>query len=297
MFEQIPDTVKIVEVGPRDGLQNEPGLVNISDKLSFIHQLREAGISTVEVTSFVRSDRIPQMADAKELFSLLSQTPGFKGGCFPVLVPNRKGLEDALEVGATHFALLSATSETFSQKNTNTSVAKSLERIAEIVAHVSPSKHQLRGYISTVFGCPYEGEMQPRRVIPVVEKLLEMGIFEISLGDTIGVATPKQVDDFLKEIKKQVNPSHLALHFHDTRGMAMANILVGLEHDVRIYDSSAGGIGGCPYAPGAKGNVATEDVIYLMKSLGIVTGIDLPGLMQAATFILQKLGRPMKSQL
>ena len=294
MFDQIPDTVKIVEVGPRDGLQNESGFVQTADKLSFIHQLREAGISTVEVTSFVRPDKIPQMADGKELFSLLSQSLAFKGESFPVLVPNRKGLEDALAVGATHFALLTATSETFSQKNTNASIAESLERIAQIVAQLSPLKHQLRGYISTVFGCPYEGAMRPGKAIFVVEKLLEMGISEISLGDTIGVATPKQVDDFLREIKKQVNPVHLALHFHDTRGMAMANILVGLEHDVRIYDSSAGGLGGCPYAPGAKGNVATEDVVYLMDSLGIVTGIDLAGLMKAASFMLQKMGRPMR---
>ena len=266
--------------------------------LVFIHKLLEAGVPTIEATSFIRPEKLPQMADGKKLFAQLAQTPGFKGEHFPVLVPNMKGLENALAVGATYFALLTATSETFSQKNMNATVAESLQRISQIGERLGgTSKYQLRGYISTVFGCPYAGEMRPRQTITLVEELLQMGITEISLGDTIGVATPKQVDHFLREIKQVIDPAQLALHFHDTRGMAIANILVGLEHDVRIYDSSAGGLGGCPYAPGATGNVATEDVVYLMNTLGIASGIDLDLLIAAADFMLQKVARPSTSKI
>ena len=297
MFEQALAQVKIVEVGPRDGLQNEKCVLATSDKLTFIHKLLHSGISNIEVGSFVRPEKLPQMADSQQLFSRLAQSPGFREECFPVLIPNLQGLENAMAVGARNFSLLTTTSESFAKKNLNATVEQSLQRIAQIVERVGSLQCRLRCYISTAFGCPYEGVIESGRVVALVEKLLALGIAEISLGDTIGAATPRQVDHLLREVQQVTELNSLALHFHDTHSMAMANILVGLEHGVGIYDSSAGGLGGCPYAPGATGNVATEDVVYLLDSLGVKSGIDLGRLVQATDFILQQVGRTSSSKV
>ncbi|MCY4643184.1 MAG: hydroxymethylglutaryl-CoA lyase, partial [Bacteriovoracales bacterium] len=226
------------------------------------------------------------------LFSRLTETPKLKGIDFPVLIPNLKGLEKALKVKADFFSLLTATSETFSQRNINADISESIQRISRIMERLGPSsKSRLRVYISTVFGCPYEGKMErPYQLMNVLEKLLDIGVKEVALGDTIGVANPKQVDLFLREVSKVMDLSYVALHFHDTWSLALPNILAGLERGVRIYDASAAGLGGCPYADGATGNVATEDVVYLMHSLGLKTGIDLELLAHASSFILEKVG-------
>ena len=306
MFEQLPERVKIVEVGPRDGLQNEARSIETADKLSFIHKLVAAGIDCIEATSFVRPDRVPQMADGAQLFPQLLQTSALSAANFPVLVPNLKGLENALNAGATHFALLTATSETFSQKNMNVTVKKSLQSISQMIGRLGEreGQYQVRVYISTAFGCPYQGEVTSRQLLEVIEGILAVegegstrrpAIAEIALGDTIGVATPMQVDALLRELAKVVELSRVALHFHNTRGMALANILVGLERGVRIYDASAGGLGGCPYARGATGNVGTEDVVYLMDSLGVATGVDLAGVASASAWILEKIQRQSTS--
>ena len=305
MLERLPKKVKIVEVGPRDGLQNETAMVATEDKLRFIQKLSAAGLTLIEATSFVRADRIPQMANGADLFKALMKNYSEEAERFPVLVPNMRGLENALACGATHFSLLTATSEAFSKKNANASIAQSLEQIAQMVGVLRKAggpSHKLRIYISTAFGCPYQGKVQLKGVMDVLEQILQVtGLLpedEIALGDTIGVATPTQVNEWLKEIAKVMDLSRLALHFHDTRGMALANILVGLERGVSMYDSSAGGLGGCPYAGGgATGNVATEEVVYLLESMGVATGVDLDKLMEATSFILQKLGRSSSSRI
>ena len=295
MFERLPDRVDIVEVGPRDGLQNERAYIATTDKLVFIEKLLGAGIQHIEVASFVRPERIPQMADGGKLLPPLLEGRGGQDQdkFFFVLVPNLQGLTNALAAGAQHFSLLTAVSETFSQKNTNASVDQSLQRIREIIKQLDdPLKCKSRVYISTVFGCPYEGEVTTAQVVSVVEKLLSMGLGQIVLGDTIGVATPRQVDGLLRDLAQVMDLRDLGLHFHDTWGLALPNILVGLEHGITSYDSSVAGLGGCPYAPGATGNVATEDVVYLMDSLGVATGIDLKKLAAAGAFMLERVGRP-----
>ena len=298
MLERLAKQVDIIEVGPRDGLQNEPTQVAVSDKLAFVEKLLESGLRHIEVASFVRPERVPQMADSAELVTQLSGAHQGQGKSFFVLVPNFKGLTDALSAGAQHFSLLTAVSETFSQKNTNASVQRSLQRIREVIEGLDDSqKSRTRVYISTAFGCPYEGEVTIAQVVTVVEELLSMGLGQIVLGDTIGVATPGQVHGVLGELAQVMDLRNLGLHFHDTRGIALANILVALEHGIRSYDSSVAGLGGCPYAPGASGNVATEDVVHLMNSLGISTGIDLEKLVAAGAFMLERVGRSSSSKM
>jgi hydroxymethylglutaryl-CoA lyase len=296
MFENNPSRVKIVEVGPRDGLQNEKISLSLEDKLEYIRLLANSGLTTIEATSFVRADKIPQMGDASKLFSEISKLDNFDSINFPCLVPNQKGYELASKVGVKEISLFSATSDQFTQKNINCSVEESFERMKAVADLAKKDGVKIRGYISTAFGCPYAGEMSSKSLVEVVEKFLDLGVYEISIGDTIGVATPKQVDDYLKAILKVTTRNKIAMHFHDTRGMALSNILVSLEHGIETFDASSGGLGGCPYATGATGNIATEDVIYLLESLGIKTGIDLKKIVEASKFILSKVQKESPSK-
>lgn len=288
--------VKIVEVGPRDGLQNEKVILSTEDKFTFISLLADAGIKTIEVTSFVKAPAIPQMSDATVLFEKVKATLGGKDRSFPCLVPNLKGYDAARALGVEEIALFSATSNSFTKKNINASIDESFVRMKEVVTAAEKDGVKVRGYVSTSFGCPYEGMMPVAALVDVVGRFLELGVYEVSIGDTIGVAVPVQVKSYLETLKKQFPIEKLAMHFHDTRGMALANILVSLEAGITTFDSSAGGLGGCPYAKGATGNVATEDVWYLLESQGLNTGIDIKKLSEASTFILGKLNRLTESK-
>lgn len=291
----LPKKVKVIEVGPRDGLQNEKLILSTEDKLQYIKLLGQTGLSTIEITSFVSPKAIPQMGDASELFKgadkLLSESINK-----PCLVPNLKGYETALEVGVKEIALFSATSDSFTQKNINCSVEESFSRMTELANMAKRDGVQIRGYVSTAFGCPYEGKISVDKLLKVVERFFKLGVYEVSIGDTIGVATPGQVNEILKRLDHEFDKDKLAMHFHDTRGMATTNVLVSLENGFYIFDSSSGGLGGCPYAKGASGNVATEDLIYLFNSLGIEHGVDLNSLIEASKFILEKLQKETTSK-
>lgn len=289
-------SVKIVEVGPRDGLQNEKKIIGTEEKLQFILKLAQAGLKNIEVTSFVRSEKIPQMKDAKELFSLVREKITDKKMSLPCLVPNLKGLELAKSLGVKEVAFFTATSDEFNKKNINMTVDESLTKMEALFAEAQRAELTVRIYISTVFGCPYQGKMGGTQLKKILSKIRAWGECEISLGDTIGVATPPEVDKILTELKKDFDFKNLAMHFHDTRGMALANALVSLEHGIEIFDSSAAGLGGCPYAKGATGNVATEDLVYLFHSFGIKTGIDFPKLAEASQYILSVLGKETTSK-
>ncbi|MFL5784167.1 MAG: hydroxymethylglutaryl-CoA lyase [Bacteriovoracaceae bacterium] len=291
-----PVKVKIVEVGPRDGLQNEKSVLETEDKFHYISLLKEAGLKTIEVTSFVKPPAIPQMKDAVELFTLVRDRLGLEATNFPCLVPNMYGYEKARSLGVKEIALFSATSDSFTKKNVNATIDETFERMEEVAQEAKKDKVRMRGYISTAFGCPYEGKIEVSKLISVAERFLKLGVYEISVGDTIGVAVPDQVRDALKSFLKAIPLEKTAMHFHDTRGMALTNILVSLEAGISTFDSSSGGLGGCPYAKGATGNVATEDVWYLMQSLGINTGIDIKKLSEASAFILSKVQRPTESK-
>ena len=280
--------VKIYEVGPRDGLQNEKTHVSASVKIELVEQLADSGLKYIEATSFVSPKWVPQLGDAAEVMAGIKRK---KGTTYPVLVPNEKGMEGALAAKAQEIAVFAAASETFSQKNINCSIDESLARFAPVMAAAKQNKIPVRGYVSCVIGCPYEGAIKPAKVAEVAKKLLAMGCYEISLGDTIGVGTAGKVKAMLKAVMAQVPKKKLALHLHDTYGQALANIYAGLEAGVAAFDSSVAGLGGCPYAVGATGNVATEDVLYLMHGLGIETGIDLKKVVEAAWFISDQLGR------
>lgn len=296
MFESKTDFVKMVEVGPRDGLQNEKISLSLEDKVKYIELLSLTGLKTIEATSFVRADRIPQMADAEKLFTKLKNLKNFDHINFPCLVPNKKGYELARKVGVKEISLFSATTNEFTQKNINCTIEESFIRMREVADMAKADGVKIRAYISTAFGCPYAGEVKPSQLVNIVEKFLELDVYELSIGDTIGVATPKQVYTYINELKKIVSVNKLAMHFHDTRGMGLANILTSLEQGVSIFDASSGGLGGCPYAKGATGNIATEDVIYLLNSQGIKTNIDLEKLYQASTFILEKVKKESPSK-
>jgi hydroxymethylglutaryl-CoA lyase len=284
----------MVEVGARDGLQNEPLPVATSDKIAFIDRLSETGLPVVEVTSFVSPHAVPQLQDAAEVMAGISRRPKV---AYPVLVPNRRGFEAALAAGAEEIALFTAASETFAQRNTNCSIAGSLERCAEIAVMALPRGVRIRGYISCVAGCPYEGAVDAETVAGIAARLTELGCYEISLGDTIGVATPGQVQGLLKVVAEKVPIPQLAVHFHDTYGQALANILAALEDGIAVVDSSVAGLGGCPFAPGASGNVATEDVLYMLNGLGIDTGVNLDRLIEAGLFICERLKRGTGSKV
>lgn len=288
--------IRIVEVGPRDGLQNEKSILSTEDKFHFISALTESGLKSIEVTSFVKAPAIPQMADASELFGRVKNELFNKGISFPCLVPNLKGYETAKNLGVKEIALFTATSDSFTKKNINATVDESFERMKEVAEAAREDKIMVRGYISTAFGCPYEGTMDVKKLISVTKRLFELGVYEVSVGDTIGVAIPMQVRSYLRALKSEFPIGKLAMHFHDTRGMALTNIYASLEEGITTFDSSAGGLGGCPYAKGATGNVATEDVWYLLNSQGLDTGIDIAKLAEASSFILGKLGRQTESK-
>ena len=293
MTAQFPTHVTVVEVGPRDGLQNEKGVVSIADKIRFIDLLSATGLPAIEATSFVSPKAIPQLADAAEVMAGIQRRPGVR---YPVLVPNSKGMERALAAHVTEIAVFTGASETFVQHNINTSIAGSIENFTPVVARARAAGVRVRGYISTAFGCPYEGAVAPAAVLDVAERLLTLGVDELSIGDTIGVATPNQVVEVTRLLLTRVPIEKLAMHFHDTRGTALANVLAALEQGIAIFDSSAGGLGGCPYAPGASGNLATEDLLYLLHGMGIGTGADLDAVVEASRFLAMVRGKAPASR-
>ena len=289
-----PQQVRIVEVGPRDGLQNESHQVPTATKIEFIGLLADARLKTIETTAFVSPKWVPQMADHAELMRTLPRRVGVS---YPVLVPNLRGFQAALEAGATEVAVFAAASETFSQRNINCSIAESLERFSPVFAAARAAGARVRGYVSCALGCPYEGEVDPERVADVAGKLFSAGCYEISLGDTIGVGTPKRTQQMIAAVVGHVPAQNLAGHFHDTYGQALANIYASLEMGLSVFDASVSGLGGCPYAPGAAGNVATEDLLYMLNGMGIETGIDLERLIAAGAFIRQVLGKDTQSRV
>jgi isopropylmalate/homocitrate/citramalate synthase len=291
---ELPKRVRIVEVGPRDGLQNEPNSVPTAVKVELIERLADAGLPAVEATAFVSPKWVPQMADHSEVLKTLRRKPGVS---YPVLVPNMKGFEAAAAAGAKEIAVFGAASETFSRKNINASIAESLERFAPVCEAARAKGIRVRGYISCVVGCPYEGAVEPEAVAEVAKQLDAMGCYEISLGDTIGVGTPGKVKRMIETVARAVPVERLAVHLHDTYGQALANLYAALELGVATADSSVAGLGGCPYAKGASGNVATEDVVYLLDGLGVETGVDLAKVYDAGRFICDALGREPASKV
>ena len=289
-----PEVVRIVEVAPRDGLQNESHVVPVSARVRLIHDLAAAGLATIEVGSFVSPKWVPQMADTAEVLSSISRVPGVS---YPVLVPNLKGLDAALAVGATEIAIFASASETFSLKNINCPIEESILRLGAVAAEAVRHGMRVRGYVSCVLGCPYEGEIGPAAVAHVAAQLHAMGCYEISLGDTIGVGTPFKAQRMIAAVAERVPVRFLAVHYHDTWGQALANVLASLELGIAVVDSSVAGLGGCPYAPGAAGNVATEDVVYMLDGMGIRCGVDLEALARAGRTICLELGRKPTSKV
>ena len=289
-----PTQVSIIEVGPRDGLQNEPKSIPTTTKLTLIDKLANSGLTTIEATSFVSPKWVPQMGDHSQLMQQLQRRKGVK---YPVLVPNLHGYDDAIAAGAKTIAVFTAASETFSNKNTNCTIDQGLQRISDIIERAKADGITVRGYISTVLGCPYEGKTSTERVAAIAEDLLVMGCYEVSLGDTIGVGTPGRAKHLIKAVHKKLDIDCIAMHYHDTYGQALANIYASLELGVNKFDSSVAGLGGCPYAPGASGNVATEDVLYMLQGLDIETGIDLNKVVDAGNFISKIIGRPTRSRV
>ena len=289
-----PDSVRIVEVGPRDGLQNEKTLVPATTKIRLIERLADCGLTCVEATSFVSPKWVPQMADADEVFRGIRRRAGVR---YPVLVPNEAGYRRARAAGAEEIAVFGAASEAFSRKNINASVAESLERFRPVLEQARADQVAVRGYVSTVLGCPYQGEVPIADVVRVATALHAMGCYEISLGDTIGAGTARQARAMLEAVAGEVPMQALAVHFHDTRGQALANLYACLEAGVRVVDASVGGLGGCPYAVGASGNVATEDVVYLLQGCGFDCGVDLEALIDTARWISAELGRELSSRV
>jgi hydroxymethylglutaryl-CoA lyase len=288
------DAVRIVEVGPRDGLQNEKTPISVADRIAFIEALIGAGLHTVEVGAFVSPKAIPQMVGSDQVLRGVSH---IAGGEFHVLVPNEKGYEASQAAGAKVIAVFASASEGFSRANINCSVAESIERFKPVVARAHADGIKVRGYISCVLGCPFDGEVTPQAVVDVAKTLWDLGCYEISLGDTIGVGTPLKARQLLRAVAGSVPMEKLAMHFHDTYGQALANLYAGMEEGARVIDSAAGGLGGCPYAPGATGNVATEDVVYMLEGTGIRTGVDMPKLLAATNAVSQLIGRPPVSRV
>lgn len=293
----LPKTVRLVEVGPRDGLQNEKQQVPADTKVELIRRLAAAGLTTIEVTSFVSPKWVPQMADSTEVLSRVLGGAAPAGLDYPVLTPNLKGFEAALAAGAREVAVFGAASETFSQKNINCSIAESLARFRPVTEAAQAAGVRVRGYVSCVAGCPYEGPVAPEKVAEVAETLLAMGCYEISLGDTIGTGNPASIRRMLEAVLRRVPAERLAGHYHDTYGMAAANVYASLQMGVAVFDASVGGLGGCPYAAGASGNVATEDLVWLLDGMGLKTGIDLDALVDVAAWISAQLGRQPASRV
>jgi isopropylmalate/homocitrate/citramalate synthase len=284
------DTAKIVEVGPRDGLQNERVTIPTNIKIDYITALADAGLRVIEAGAFVSPKWVPQMADTADVYRDIPKDPGVD---FPVLVPNMKGLERAIEAGVKSIAIFTAASETFNKRNINMSIDESFENYAPVVARARSEGIRVRGYVSTAFGCPYEGDVPPEKVLEVTARLLDLGCGEVSVGDTIGVGTPMQVQGVIGVLLQVIPPRKLAMHFHDTRGTALANTLAALEMGIATFDTSAGGLGGCPYAPGASGNMATEDLVYMLDAMAIETGVDLNRLVAASAIIAPYLDHPL----
>ena len=290
----IAKKVQIVEVGPRDGLQNEKIWVETETKIALIEKLADAGLTKIEAASFVSPKWVPQMKDAFEVLSGIERRPGVT---YPVLTPNLKGFERALEAGVTEVAVFGTASEAFSQKNINCSISESVERFRPVLEAAQKNNVRVRGYISCVLGCPYQGEVPLENVVNLAENMSEMGCYEISLGDTIGIGTPLKAKKMVETVAEKVPVSNLALHFHDTRGQALANIYACLELGVSVIDTSVSGLGGCPYAKGASGNVATEDVVYMLHGIGIKTGVDIEKLIETGRFISDVFGRLPQSRV
>ena len=293
MSDPLPRRVKVVEVGPRDGLQNIATPIDVELKSQFVEALAAAGLPVVEVGAFVSPHAIPQMADTERVYRRLQRREGVR---YPALVPNERGLDAALAAGVEDIAVFTAASETFNRKNIRADIATSLRRFEPVVRRARAAGLGVRGYVSTCFGCPYEGPVPPQRVLEVTRSLFSLGVQEVSLGDTIGVAVPAQMDAVLDVIVPAIPLTALALHLHDTHGTALANVLRALQHGVHIFDVSAGGLGGCPYAPGATGNLATEDLVYLLHGMGIETGVDLDRLAEASLLMERRLGTPLPSR-
>src|SRR5437899_280563 len=284
------DTVKVVEVGPRDGLQNEKVTIPTEGRVEYITALADAGLKVIEAGAFVSPKWVPQMADTAEVYREIPKDPGVE---YPVLVPNMKGLERAIDAGVKSIAIFTAASDTFNQRNINMSIDESFENYAPVAQRARAEGMRVRGYVSTAFGCPYEGDVAPEKVLEVSARLLDLGCYEVSVGDTIGVGTPVQVQGVIGILLQVIPASKLAMHFHDTRGTALANTLAALDMGIAAFDASSGGLGGCPYAPGASGNMATEDLVYMLEKMGIDTAVDLIRLVAASSIVAPYLDHPL----
>ncbi len=289
----LPASVTIVEVGPRDGLQNESAQISTDDKVAYVDRLSAAGLREIEVSAFVSPKWIPQLADATDVFSRIVRKPGTR---YSALVPNMAGLERAIAAGVTDVAIFAAASETFSRKNTNRGIDESFETYREVTDAAIAAGLRVRGYLSTAFACPFEGVTPVDRVVELSSRLLDLGVYEVAISDTIGTAHPGQVKKLLSQLLLPLPSTRIALHFHDTRGMALANVLMALEFGIATFDGSAGGLGGCPYAPGSTGNVATEDLLYMLDGLGIDTGVRIDRVSDAARAIAPQLTHPLSSR-
>jgi len=294
MLPELSGSVSVYEVSPRDGLQNESRILSVADKRELIVALAGAGLSQIEVSSFVSPRWVPQLADAAELVQALPPLPGVT---ISALCPNATGLERARAVGLKEVAIFMSASETHNQKNTNKSIARSLEVFEELIPVARDAGMRVRAYVSTVWGCPYEGAVDPTRALEITRDLIRWGVYQVSLGDTIGVGTPRQTQDICQRFLAEFAPEQLALHFHDTRGTALSNVLVGLMAGIRTFDASVGGLGGCPYAPGAAGNLATEDLVYMLHGMGLTTGIDLEALIAAGQVAERVVGRRLPGKV
>ena len=293
MIPPLPSRVTLVEVGPRDGLQNEKSVVSTADKIAFVNGLSAAGHQVIEVSAFVSPTWVPQMADAAEVFAGITRKSGIR---YTALVPNIAGLDRAIAAGVTEVAIFAAASETFSQRNINQSIEQSLSQYASVVDRAFDHGLRVRAYLSTCFGCPFEGPIAPARVADLAARLIAIGAYEVAISDTIGIAHPGQIPQVLDAVIAQVPINQVALHFHDTRGTALANVLAAIYYGVTTFDSSAGGLGGCPFAPGAAGNLATEDLLYMLDGLGLATGVSLPAVMDASIQLEQRLDHPLRSR-
>lgn len=293
IFDSLPSRVTICEVGPRDGLQNESGLVPTQEKIAFVNALAASGLSKIEITSFVSPRWIPQLADGREVAMGVNRPAGVE---MSALVPNRRGLDNAIAAGMKEVAVFLSASETHNKRNVNKTISETLRAFDDVVKPALDSGLKVRAYVSTVFGCPYEGEVDPAQVVSLCKSLLSAGVYEISLGDTIGVANPKQVESVLDLLCSKVDKQSLAVHFHDTQGTALANCVVALAMGIETVDSSIGGLGGCPYAPGASGNLATEDLVAMLHGMGIETGVDLNALVECSRMAAGFVGRELPSK-
>jgi hydroxymethylglutaryl-CoA lyase len=292
-------TISIVEVGPRDGLQNEATTISVQDRFQLVHQLAAAGLKRIEVGAFVSPKWVPQMQGSTALINqIYSQRKSFaKDVRFSALVPNEKGMLDAMQTPIEEIAIFGACSEGFSKHNINCTMAESLDRFKAVTKLAKQKKIKVRGYLSTAFGCPYDGHVEPSAVVKMAEEMFKLGVYEVSIGDTIGVATPKQVKQVIKAVKKVAPMKKFAMHFHDTRGTALANVLESLESGITCFDSSVGGVGGCPYAEGSSGNLATEDLVYMLEGLGLKSGVSLQGLIEVKRRLNELMGRELPSKV